>query len=888
VASSTGTRKTGKNGRSASGANSASETTRRTPAAPKKRAAKGAGTSAAKTSAAKTSAAKKAGGSKPAAKAPAAKKAGGSKPAARTTTRSASKAPAKGGADSGSGGVIRAFREHLGAQRRDVGGLALIVLGVLTGLGTYADAAGPVGEFLEAVALGLLGLLGFGMPVVLAWFGLLVVVGRPSPEIGRIAVGGVVLGLGVLGGLHLGGGTPDPAEGMRGLWMAGGLVGWTAATPLVYALSVWGASAVLVAVTLLGLLVITRTPFSSVVERVGSVFRRTPEQETVEPAATPSRRRRASPDGDADATTVIDADARDGATEPLPPTKVRATLAGKSAKQTSFDDADLPSDKAARNEPEDDDPRQDRVPDPPVERARVPSDPSKRKASKVKPIQDWDDYKLPSLELLARGRSLQKESTRTIEAQTAALQETFNQFNIDATVARWSRGPTVTRFEIELGPGVQVKKVANMGDDIAYALAAPDVRIVAPIPGKSAIGVEVPNRQRDLITLGDILRSDEAKIDPHPLSVAIGVDIAGKPEVVNLATMPHLLVSGATGSGKSVTLNGMIHSIVMRARPDQVRMILIDPKRVELNAYEGAPHLLSPVVTDPRRAADAVQWCVKEMEQRYELLATMGYRNIDGYNDAVNAGEVAPRPGPLGEDGMPTEIPAKALPYILLVIDELADLMLVAPRDVEDAICRIAQMARAVGIHMIIATQRPSVDVITGLIKANIPSRLALQVASQTDSRTIIDMNGAEKLVGKGDMLFLPASQGKPSRLQGCWVTEKEIISAVAFAKAQREPQFEEAVVKEGEAAERADATRSNDDDSDEALLRRAAEQVTVSGLGSTSMLQRKLRIGFARAGRLMDELEELGVVGPNEGSKAREVLWSPEELDDARSRNVL
>jgi len=320
----------------------------------------------------------------------------------------------------------------------------------------------------------------------------------------------------------------------------------------------------------------------------------------------------------------------------------------------------------------------------------------------------------------------------------------------------------------------------------------------------------------------------------------------------------------------------------MRTRPDQVRMILIDPKRVELNAYQGAPHLLSPVVTDPRRAADAVQWCVKEMEQRYELLAQVGYRNIDGYNDALAAGQLGPRPGP---DGIPIE--PKALPYVLLVIDELADLMLVAPRDVEDAICRIAQMARAVGIHMIIATQRPSVDVITGLIKANIPSRLALQVASQTDSRTIIDMNGAEKLVGKGDMLFLPASQGKPSRLQGCWVTEREITAAVEFCRAQREPAFEE-VVMAGDAATRADAVRSGDDSSDEALLRRAAEQVVTSGLGSTSMLQRKLRIGFARAGRLMDELEELGAVGPGEGSKAREVRWTPEDLAEAGGRGLL
>jgi DNA segregation ATPase FtsK/SpoIIIE, S-DNA-T family len=808
----------------------------------------------------------------------------GSSTAATKRSSGAKRAPAaRGGSRSPTGGeprglarLGRAFRDHLGHQRRDLGGIALILVGVLAGLGTYADAAGPVGYFLQAIALGLFGLVGYALPVVLAWFGLLVVVGRPSPEIGRIAVGSAVLLTGVLGGLHLLAGAPDPADGVRGMWLAGGLLGWSVATPLAWALSIWGATAVLVAALLLGLLVVTKTPFSTVVHTLRSLVTRSP-------ATEPTASRTPNDDGDG---TEVEPDR----TALLPGTRVRATIAGK-ATQPPLDPALAAEGGHRTADPtaDDDHGREaGRVPDPPVERARIPAEPSKRKAAKVSPVQDWADYQLPSLDLLAAGRAMGKESTRTIEAQTAALQETFDQFGIDATVARWSRGPTVTRFEIELGPGVQVKKVANMGDDIAYALAAPDVRIVAPIPGKSAIGVEVPNRQRDLITLGDILRSPEAQRDPHPLTVAIGVDIAGSPAVVNLATMPHLLVSGATGSGKSVTLNGMIQSIIMRARPDQVRMILIDPKRVELNAYEGAPHLLSPVVTDPRRAADAVQWCVKEMEQRYELLAQLGYRNIDGYNDAIAAGEVSPRPGPLGDDGMPTELQSKALPYILLVIDELADLMLVAPRDVEDAICRIAQMARAVGIHMIIATQRPSVDVITGLIKANIPSRLALAVASQTDSRTIIDMNGAEKLVGKGDMLFLPASQGKPSRLQGCWVTEREITTAVAFCKAQREPQFEEAVVKEGDAAERADAARSGDDGSDEALLRKAAEQVVVSGLGSTSMLQRKLRIGFARAGRLMDELEELGVVGANEGSKAREVLWSPEELDDALGRNVL
>jgi DNA segregation ATPase FtsK/SpoIIIE, S-DNA-T family len=760
-----------------------------------------------------------------------------------------------------------AVRGYLGEQRQDVAGIGLILLGVLAGLGMYASAAGPVGDFLEAVFRGLLGLAGFAVPVLLAWFGLLVIIDRPSIEVGRIGVGSALIGLGVLGGWHLAAGVPGPADGMRELWPAGGLLGWLIARPLELALSPYGAVAVFVALVFLGTLIVTRTPFSVLIDKLRPGRG---DAEASEPADTKR-------------TTVIprddDGDADRDATRPLNEEAERrraarrATLAKKEYEQPELD-AGEESGTAADREA-------GRAPDPPTGQASVPANAGKGradgKAAKVAPVTSWEQYQLPPMELLANGRAMGKEAHRTIEAQTAALQETFEQFGVDATVARWSRGPTVTRFEIELGPGVQVKKVANMGDDIAYALAAPDVRIVAPIPGKSAIGVEVPNRQRDLITLGDILRTDEARRDPHPLTVAMGVDIAGNPALVNLATMPHLLVSGATGSGKSVTVNGMISSIIMRARPDQVRMILIDPKRVELNHYQGAPHLLSPVVTDPKRATDAVQWCVKEMEQRYELLAHLGYRNIDGYNDAVAEGRVEPRPGPDGE-----EIEPKPLPYILLVIDELADLMLVAPRDVEDAICRIAQMARAVGIHMVIATQRPSVDVITGLIKANIPSRLALAVASQTDSRTILDMNGAEKLVGKGDMLFMPASQGKPSRLQGCWVTEREIESAVSYCRAQREVEYVEGVTKQGADAERADSSRGSDDGSDEALLRRAAEQVVTSGLGSTSMLQRKLRVGFARAGRLMDELEELGVVGPNEGSKAREVLWSPEELDEA------
>jgi DNA segregation ATPase FtsK/SpoIIIE, S-DNA-T family len=792
----------------------------------------------------------------------------------------------KGGGPSGPGPVGRAgraFASHLGEQKQDVAGIALVLLGVLAGLGMYAEAGGPVGAFLEAVLRGLLGLAGYAVPPLVAWFGLLVVLGRPAPEVGRIAVGSVLVAIGTLAGWHLIAGAPQPADGIRALWPAAGLFGWATATPLEAALSVWGATAVCLALLLLGSLIVTKTPFSRLVELVRGGGAEVEE----EAPARPTRTRRAKAPADPDATQEV-ADRGDGRgddpAEVTRPTPVRATLSRLRGEQLAIDDVDDgPGQSDADREA-------GKTPDPPTERAASRAkvrgqlvDPTTTKARKVAPIADWADYQLPSMDLLAVGRSLGKESRKTIEAQVEALQETFRQFNIDATVARWSRGPTVTRFEIELGPGVQVKKVANMGDDIAYALAAPDVRIVAPIPGKSAIGVEVPNRQRDLITLGDILRSKEALRDPHPLNVAVGVDIAGNPAMINLASMPHLLISGATGSGKSVTVNGMITSIIMRARPDEVRMILIDPKRVELVPYEGAPHLLTQVVTDPRRATDAVQWCVKEMENRYEILAQLGYRNLDGYNEAVDAGDVASRPGPDG-----TEIEAARMPYILLVIDELADLMLVAPRDVEEAICRIAQKARAVGIHMVLATQRPSVDVITGLIKANVPSRLALAVSSQTDSRTIIDMNGAEKLVGKGDMLFLPASQGKPSRLQGCWVTEREVEAAVGFCRAQREASFDPTVTKTGDAAQQVDAVRSGDDDSDEALLRRAAEQVTVSGLGSTSMLQRKLRIGFARAGRLMDELEELGIVGPNEGSKARDVLWSPEELDEAVSSGRL
>jgi S-DNA-T family DNA segregation ATPase FtsK/SpoIIIE len=787
----------------------------------------------------------------------------------------------------GSAAVFGTIGAVLSERRRDVWGLVLLLLAVLSGLAIYLDAAGPVGGWIDKGARGGFGLVGVLLPVLLIAFGALLVMDRPGPEVGRLGVGASLVVLAVLGGAHLAVDLPAPSSGLEALARGGGLAGWVIAAPLDVALSRAGAWSVIVALGILGVLVAAHLELRAVLSGLwralagaGTSLRELlarAEREEGAPAAP------AAPASDAVFVDVPLDDEPGGVHEADDAPEPSHAVEERAVEERAVVDVWL-----------DDDPEDATTELPVVDvheasterldavEAATPVQPLK--ARKVLPPGEERPYELPPLELLSTGRALGGDPSRTIAAQSKALQETFDQFGIDAKVARSSRGPTVTRFEVEIGPGVKVNKVANLGDDIAYALAAPDVRIVAPIPGKSAIGIEVPNLERDLISLGDVLRSDVALRDEHPLSVALGVDIAGAPTMVDLSKMPHLLVSGSTGSGKSVTLNGMIASVLMRARPDQVRMLLIDPKRVELGVYEGAPHLLAPVVTDPRRAADAVAWCVKEMEQRYELLALLGYRNIDGYNDAYDRGDLADRPGPDG-----TTIPPKRLPYILLVIDELADLMLVAPRDVEDAICRIAQMARAVGIHMVIATQRPSVDVITGLIKANIPSRLALAVASQVDSRTILDTGGAEKLVGRGDMLFLPASQGKPSRMQGCWVTEEEIAAVVTFCRTQREPVFEEAVasvITAGSGARSNDGHR--DDEGDVGLVRRAAEQVVSSGLGSTSMLQRKLRVGFARAGRLMDELEEVGCVGPSEGSKAREVMWDEERLRAALESGLI
>ena len=474
-------------------------------------------------------------------------------------------------------------------------------------------------------------------------------------------------------------------------------------------------------------------------------------------------------------------------------------------------------------------------------------------------------YKLPPVSLLEKGSSV-SASKKLLQQTATDLTNLLKEHGVEAELTNIVPGPTVTRYEIELAPGVKVSKVTSLSHDIAYALATPDVRLLAPIPGRSAIGIEIPNRQRKLVSLGDVLQSTEAKNNPHPLSVGLGLDISGKARLINLSELPHVLIAGQTGAGKSSCINSIVTSLLVRANPDEVKMVMVDPKRVELGQYNNVPHLLTKVITNPKKAVDALSWAVSEMDRRYDLLADSSVRDINGYHEKYDA-------------GLLDEEKFDRFPYIVVFIDELNDLMMVAGREVESAIVRLAQMARAIGIHLVVATQRPSVDVITGVMKANIPSRLAFSVASTTDSRVILDQSGAEKLIGLGDMLVVTASNPRLERIQGAWVTEKEIQDVVSWAKDQKDAEYDPAVTEENKTT----TTIGGDDfGEDEDLIQAAKDLVIRSQMGSTSMLQRKLRVGFARAGRLMDILESQAIVGPSEGSKARTVLITVEEYESA------
>jgi S-DNA-T family DNA segregation ATPase FtsK/SpoIIIE len=517
--------------------------------------------------------------------------------------------------------------------------------------------------------------------------------------------------------------------------------------------------------------------------------------------------------------------------------------------------------------------------------AAEPSTEAKRRRRAAKPAANQSalpidgkqlgEWTLPPISLLKQAGQ-QAVNMAEIERRGTTLQESLASHGVETQLVGMTVGPTVTRYELELGAGVKVARVTSLQRDIAYAMAAVDVRILAPIPGRSAIGVEVPNHKRQLVALGDLLVSSEATEASHPLEVAIGKDIAGRAVFLDISTTPHLLIAGATGAGKSSAINCIITSLLMRSTPDQVRLILIDPKQVEMGQYQRLPHLLTQPVTNPKKAANALGWAVKEMERRYDVLSEVGFRDVTGYNAAVIRGDIEPPPGVSKDDS-----PYEHMPFIVVVVDELNDLMMVAARDVEESITRIAQKARAVGIHLIVATQRPSVNVITGVIKANIPARMAFAVSSLTDSRVILDQPGAEKLVGKGDMLLLPGNSSVPNRIQGSFVSEEEVRKVVAHWRRQApEPLYVPGIEGDDDRPGASSGFGGSDGDDDEALVRQAMELVVRSQLGSTSMLQRKLKVGFARAGRLMDLLEQRGVVGPSEGSKARAVLMTPEELD--------
>jgi DNA segregation ATPase FtsK/SpoIIIE, S-DNA-T family len=765
------------------------------------------------------------------------------------------------------GGIARrvgaSARELDPAHRRDGLALLLVGLAVVVTAREWWFLPGPVGQVIHAVVAGGLGRVGLALPVVLLVLGLLMM--RHPDEasaVGRVALGLCAVVVAGAGLLHLVAGVPTPSDGAAAMRAGGGLVGFMIASPLASAVTAWVAGPLLVLLLFFGVLVVTATPVHAIPDRLRQardrLLGREPELD---------------PDADGpDPADLTEHPGRTGRRGRRRPGSI--DLDGPRTGDEAFETPVLKDGEAPRPGQRRPVPLLDALPAerpaPPVRptaEGNLEPPPTTQLPPRVEQLALAGDitYTLPPSQILAPGsphKSRSVANDKVVEALTTVL----DQFEIDARVTGFTRGPTVTRYEVELGPAVKVERVTQLSKNIAYAVASADVRILSPIPGKSAIGIEIPNTDRETVSLGDVLRSGVARKTEHPMVMGVGKDVEGGYVIANLAKMPHLLVAGATGAGKSSFVNSMITSILMRSTPDEVRMVLVDPKRVELTAYEGIPHLITPIITSPKKAAEALAWVVKEMDARYDDLAAFGYKHLDDFNAAVRKGAVKPPPD--------SQRKLQPYPYLLVIVDELADLMMVAPRDVEDCIVRITQLARAAGIHLVLATQRPSVDVVTGLIKANVPSRMAFATSSVTDSRVVLDQPGAEKLIGQGDALFLPMGTSKSIRVQGAWVTESEVAAVVAHVRGQLQPSYRDDVAVTV-------AKRQVDDDigDDLDLLLQATELVVTTQFGSTSMLQRKLRVGFAKAGRLMDLLESRGVVGPSEGSKARDVLIKPDDL---------